>query len=419
MRVWYRNLDWITVLAWISLVFIGLLGIYSSTHGPASEFLPASVRANFGRQVAWFAVSFLAVCMTLMLPTRFYTLASYPLYVLSLLLLLFALLFGTEVNGAKSWIRLGPASIQVAEFAKVGTVLAVAQLIASKRVQVTTVGRALIASVLMLIPAVLVVMQNDSGSALVFVALIPVMLYWSGLPIIMLIFMITPPIAAYLQILSPTASILFVLGVGGLIFFLTREWLPSLGGMLLNGGAVAAVGVFLSQILQPYQVARLLSFTNPGAEEFRYTVGFHLVQSKAAIGSGGLIGSGYRAGTQTQGAYIPEQYTDFVFSAIGEEFGFVGAMLVLVLFSVLMIRLTLMGIQTKHPFGMMVAVGAVGIYLIHVFVNIGMTTGILPVIGIPLPFMSYGGSSLLANSILLGIALTLHMRRDELSIYGY
>ena len=378
MRVWYRNLDWSTVLVWMLLVGVGLLGIYSSTHGSAAEFLPESVRMNFWRQIAWLGVSVLAVVVALLLPTRFYTLAAYPAYVFSLLLLLAALLFGTEINGAKSWLRFGPANIQVAEFAKVGTVLAVAQLIASKRVQVTTLGRAMIAAGMALVPAALVVLQNDAGSAMVFVALIPVLLFWSGLPIVFLIMMITPPIAAYLFIVAPTLSIIFVLAVGLTVYVLTKERWPALGALLLNGGAVAVVGVFLSRILQPYQVARLLSFTNPEAEEFRYTVGFHLVQSKAAIGSGGLMGSGFMEGTQTQGAYIPEQYTDFVFSAIGEEFGFVGAMIVIGLFAYLMVRLTLMGSQMKHPFGMMVAAGTVGIYLIHVFVNIGMTTGILP-----------------------------------------
>jgi len=171
--------------------------------------------------------------------------------------------------------------------------------------------------------------------------------------------------------------------------------------------------------LQPYQVARILSFTNPEAKEFRDNVGFHLVQSKAAIGSGGLLGKGFMEGTQTQGAYVPEQSTDFIFSVIGEEWGFIGAMVVLTLFALFLIRLVVLGAQIKHPFGVMVASGAVGIYLIHIFINVGMATGLLPVIGIPLPFLSYGGSGLLANTAMFAIALTLHMRRDDFSIYGY
>ena len=143
------------------------------------------------------------------------------------------------------------------------------------------------------------------------------------------------------------------------------------------------------------------------------------MQSKAAIGSGGLLGKGFMEGTQTQGAYVPEQSTDFIFSVIGEEWGFIGAMVVLTLFALFLVRLIVLGTQIKHPFGVMVASGAVGIYLIHIFINIGMATGLLPVIGIPLPFLSYGGSALLANTAMFAIALTLHMRRDDFSIYGY
>ena len=148
-------------------------------------------------------------------------------------------------------------------------------------------------------------------------------------------------------------------------------------------------------------------------------VGFHLVQSKAAIGSGGLTGKGYMEGTQTQGAYVPEQSTDFIFSVIGEEFGFIGGILLLGLFALLLTRLVLLGARVKHPFGTLVAAGVTGVFLVHVFINIGMATAILPVIGLPLPFVSYGGSALLAHTGMLAIVLALHMRRDDFSIYGY
>jgi rod shape determining protein RodA len=162
-----------------------------------------------------------------------------------------------------------------------------------------------------------------------------------------------------------------------------------------------------------------MSFTNPEAAEYRYSIGFHLVQSKAAIGSGGLWGKGFLQGTQTQGAYVPEQTTDFVYSVIGEEFGFIGAMLVLILFGILLIRLIIMAGQIKHPFGNTFTVGVAAFYLAHTFFNIGMTTGILPVIGIPLPFISYGGSALITESAMLACVLTFYMRREDFSIYGY
>jgi rod shape determining protein RodA len=170
--------------------------------------------------------------------------------------------------------------------------------------------------------------------------------------------------------------------------------------------------------LQPHQQARIVSFTNPDAEEFKDNVGYHLVQSKAAIGSGWLSGKGFMQGTQTQGAYIPEQSTDFVFSIIGEEWGFLGSLVVLALYGLLLGRLVKLGAQMRSPFGSLVAAGAAGVFLIHLFVNLGMVTGLLPVIGIPLPFMSYGGTSLLANSLMLAMVVTMHMRRDDFSIYG-
>jgi rod shape determining protein RodA len=210
-------------------------------------------------------------------------------------------------------------------------------------------------------------------------------------------------------------AIIFTIGMA----WYTREKYLIVLALVFTAGTTAVASFGLNEILQPHQKARVISFTNPEAEEFRSGVGFHLVQSKAAIGSGGLMGKGFRQGTQTQGAYIPEQSTDFAFTVIAEEWGFIGSSVILILFAILLTRLVTLGARVKHPFGSMVAAGAAGIYLIHVFVNIGMVTGLLPVIGIPLPFISYGGASLLANTTMLAIVLTLHMRRDDFSIYGY
>ena len=284
---------------------------------------------------------------------------------------------------------------------------------------------ALGAVAMIMVPAVLIILQNDTGTALVFVGLVPIMLFWSGLPLSIMMLMISPAIAGYFAVVGITQPLFMTIAIAFAVVFTlglywrTKDRRLALVGALFTGGTVAAVTVALNQILQPYQLARVISFTNPEAEEFRKGVGFHLVQSKAAIGSGGLTGKGFMEGTQTQGAYVPEQSTDFVFSVIAEEWGFLGSMAILLLFAILLIRLIRLGTQVKHPFGSMVAAGAAGIYLIHIFVNIGMVTGLLPVIGIPLPFISYGGSALLANTIMLAIALNLHMRRDDFSIYGY
>ncbi len=419
MRTWYRNLDYVALFLWMALVAVGLTAIYSTTHGPASEFLLESVQKNFERQMVWAGISLFGIVVALLLPVPFYQKAAYPIYALTMLLLVAALVAGREVNGAKSWLYLGPIGLQVSELAKVGTVLAVAQLLSSRRTQTHNVRYAVFAVALVALPAALIVLQNDMGTALVFFGLMPILLYWSGLPLHTLVLMTSPALAAYLAIVYWPAAVAFaVLFTLGMHWQMRERYVTALAG-LFTGGTVAAVTLALTKVLQPYQVARILSFTNPEAKEFRDNVGFHLVQSKAAIGSGGLLGKGFMEGTQTQGAYVPEQSTDFIFSVIGEEWGFIGAMVVLTLFALFLIRLVVLGAQIKHPFGVMVASGAVGIYLIHIFINVGMATGLLPVIGIPLPFLSYGGSALLANTAMFAIALTLHMRRDDFSIYGY
>ncbi len=417
---WYLKLDYVVLFAWVGLILSGLIAIYSITHGPASEFLDASVRDNFRRQMMWTGLCLVGMVITLLLPVRFFQQAAYPVYAFTVLLCVLTLFVGREVNGAKSWIDIGPVSIQSSELAKVGTVLAVAKLLASQRPsEDNNVRYGLAAAALILVPAVIVLMQNDTGTALVFFGLVPVMLFWSGLPIATVVLIVSPALAGYLAVVYMPAALVFAVLFTLWMYWRTRERYMAGLAAFFTGGVAAIVAFALAKILQPYQVARIKSFTNPDAEQYRQGVGFHLVQSKAAIGSGGLWGKGFMEGTQTQGAYIPEQSTDFVFSVIGEEFGFIGAMVLLTLFGVLLIRLIWMGTEVKHPFGSMVAAGAVGIYLIHIFINIGMVTGLLPVIGIPLPFISYGGSALVANTAMLAIVLNLHMRRDDFSIYGY
>lgn len=419
MRTWYNNLDFLSLLFWCLLVIVGLTAIYSATNSPASEFLLASVRRNFNRQLLWFAVSGFALIVAMLLPVRFYQQTAFPIYVFTVFLLLGALLFGREINGAKSWIMIGSMQLQVSEFAKVGMVLGVAQVVGIRRPKRMGIRFALLVVGMILLPAFLIVLQNDMGTALVFIGFIPIALFWSGLELDLLLIMIAPAIAGYLSIVYEPGAWIFAIGFTLIMYFRTHDrnltWLSG----LFSVGTVLVASLALTQLLQPHQVARIQSFTDPGAEQFRLNEGFQQVQSMAAIGSGGWAGKGFMQGTQTQGVFVSEQSTDFVFSVIGEEFGFLGSLIVLALFLGLLLRLVQLGSRIKHPFGVMVAAGAVGIYLIHIFINIGMATAILPVIGIPLPFLSYGGSALLANTVLLAIVISLYMRKDDFSIYGY
>ena len=417
MRPWYKNLDWTSLALWATLVGVELTAIYSATHGPAREFLLESVQQNFNRQSTFLGVSVVAVLIILALPARFIVKLAPVAYVFCLGLLVAALAFGREVNGAKSWLYIGPVGLQVAEIAKVGTVLAVTALLGRKEARRGSVPYLLGAIVLIIVPAVLVVMQNDTGTGLVFLALIPVMMFWSGaVPLPWMALAGGAAVAVYLVIVNPLYAAVFVgLATAGMLVWTRSRGMAAL--MLVGVGAVAIAAWFgLFKVLEPHQIDRLVAFDDP--EAYRFGAGFHVIQAKAAIGSGGIFGKGFTEGTQTQLAYIPENSTDFIYCVIGEEFGFLGTMFVLVVFAFLLIRLASLGVQAGFALPRLFIAGVTGIFLVHIIINVGMTIGLMPVIGIPLPFISYGGSALLANTAMLAIALNLHARRDEFAVYG-
>ncbi|HEX9658839.1 MAG TPA: rod shape-determining protein RodA [Rhodothermales bacterium] len=413
---WYTRLDWLTLVLWAAIVCFGLVAIYSATHGPASEFLLLTVQNNFSRQLVWACVSFGVMLVILLLPARFFQTMAYPAYAMCMLLIVAALLFGREINGARSWLFIGPISLQSSELAKVGTILAIAHLFGSAREQASVLGRTFLGVGLLLLPAALIILQNDTGTALVFVGAAPFILFWSGIPLSIVAILVSPPIAGYLAVVHlPTAiafSVLFAIAM----FFGTHQRGIATASLVIAGGTAGLAGFALTKLLQPHQVARIVSFLDP--EAYRFTSGFHVIQARAAIGSGGLTGKGFMQGTQTQMAFVPEQSTDFVFSVIGEEFGFIGSFGLLCLLGFLMVRLILLGTQSRHAFPVLFAAGTVGILFVHVLINVGMTVGVMPVIGIPLPFVSYGGSALVANTTLLAIILNLNMRRDEFPRYA-
>lgn len=411
----HRSFDWATFLLWLALAGIGLAAIYSATHTLASEFLLESVQQNFSRQLTWLGICLVVIALIQLLPVRFFQTMAFPIYAATLLLVIGALLFGREINGARSWVSIGPISLQSSELAKVGAVLAIAQLFAINHAKSNPIYKAILATALLLVPAAVIILQNDTGTALVFLALIPFVLFWMGIPAGFVALLVTPAVAGYLAIVYRPAAWVFAAVVTLALLFATRNrWLTLLSG-LVNGGAIAGITYVLTNVLQPYQQGRIASFVNP--EAYRLTSGFHIIQARAAIGSGGLTGKGYLQGTQTQMAFVPEQSTDFIFAVIGEEVGFVGSVLMLALFTMLLIRILVLGKRIKYPFGPQYAAGVAGIFFIHILINIGMTVGLMPVIGIPLPFLSYGGSALLANTTLLAILLNIYMKRDDFPRY--
>lgn len=410
------DFNWTVALIWLMLTIAGLTAIYSATQGPVSEFLPSFLQYNFYKQLGFVILSLLIMVGIQFISPRTFQDFSLPFYLFGLLLMVLTLLFGREINGARSWFGIGPFGIQSSELMKIATILMVANYLTSRRnISAENIRYALVAVIIILIPTGLVILQNDFGTAIIFIALIPVMLFWSGLPYGVSLFIISPAIILYLTVLD------WKLGAGSVavltvaIFFIQRRnWLTFTS---LFTGILTVIGVqlALTEVLKPHQVARIMAFTNPNFDPTG--AGWNVIQAKTAIGSGGLTGKGFMEGTQTQLRFLPESFTDFVYCVIGEEFGFIGAGLVILGFMLLFIRMLSIASHHKHPFAQLVTVSITSVFFIHFFINVGSATALLPVIGIPLPFISYGGSSFLTNTLMLAIVLNMDFHKREFSIY--
>jgi rod shape determining protein RodA len=411
-----QSFNWGTALLWACLVTIGLVAIYSATQGRVAEFLPSYIQINFYKQLVAFGLAIGVMAATQFVLPRTFKEGSYIFYGICVFLMVLTLLIGKEVNGAKSWLVIGPVNFQASELMKVATILATANYLTSQRnISTENLRHALVTVVLLLIPTVLVFLQNDTGTALVFLALIPVILFWSGLPYGISIFIISPPVIAYLCIINwywgLIAAVIFTL----LIFFIQRRTWLTFASFVCGILIVIGVQVALYQVLQPYQRGRIEAFTNPDFDP--QGAGWNVIQAKTAIGSGGIYGKGFMEGTQTQLRFLPEQWTDFIYCVIAEEFGFLGASLLLLLFLGLLFRLLKSAQNHKHPFAQIVMVAVAWIFFVHFFINIGSATGLLPVVGLPLPFISYGGSALLTNTLMLAICLNMSFNKRHMSIY--
>ena len=412
-----REFNWPLLILWACLSTIGLVAIYSATQGPVSEFLPSYIQNNFYKQIVWISLSLLILIGVQFIYPRTFVEGSYLFYGLGIILMIVTLLFGTEVNGAKSWLSIGPVRLQVSEFMKIATILAVANYLTSQRnIFAENLTSALTSVGLILIPVVLLILQNDMGTAIVFVGLIPIMLFWSGLPYGISLFMVSPAIIGYLSVINWIWGLVSVLVITVIIFFIQkRNWL-SFASLLMGIFLVVGVHIALNEVLQPHQRARIEAFTNPAFDP--QGAGWNVIQAKTAIGSGGVFGKGFLEGTQTQLRFLPEQWTDFIFCVIGEEFGFIGAGLTIVLFLLLFLRLLNIAGKHKSSFAQLTVVGIAAIYFIHFLINIGSAVAMLPVIGLPLPFVSYGGSAFISNTLMLAICINLNLYKRQFSIYS-
>ena len=387
----------------IALVVIGLVSVYSATYD-------AGTTATFYKQTMWAIVGFVAMIVAAIVPLKTIQRIAVPSYALVIGMLVVLLLIGKTISGSQSWFGIGGFGIQPSEFAKVTSILTLAVFLSKSTTNIGRLKDLLIAFGIVAIPMVLILAQPDLGTAVVFFGMALPILYWAGASNFVLAVIIAPILVAAGALFGTTIFLISV-AISSVMLYLTRE---NRFTAAVAFGLTLIVGVSVQTIYErmpAYQQKRIMTFINPEADPLG--AGYNVLQSKVAIGSGGFFGKGYLQGTQTQLNFIPEQWTDFIFCVPGEEFGFIGASLVLILFASLLIRGINIASLSKNKFGSTVAIGITAVLALHTFVNIGMSMGLMPVIGIPLPFLSYGGSALLANMTMAGLLMNVYAHRKE------
>ena len=357
------------------------------------------------RQARWFVLALVAFTVVRQLRPRWFEWVALPAYGLSVLLLGTTLVVGTgsgTAGGVKSFLDLGFIRFQPAELAKLATILALARYLGTRSEDPTTLRALVTPSAIVGIPLGLVILQPDLGTALAFVGILFAALYWAGASIGLLAFLASPGVALILSFDNRIWAVFFVIVVGSLYLFRYRLFLVESLAIVLANLAAGTIATPLWNSLAEYQQNRILVFLDPSVDP--RGAGYHLIQSMVAIGSGGLSGKGFTEGTQKRLDFLPEQHTDFIFSVVGEELGFLGTGLTLALFAFILYRLVKMAEEATDPFAGLVIFGIFGAWLVHIFVNVGMTVGMVPVTGIPLPFVSYGGTFLLMSWIAVAMA---------------
>lgn len=410
------------ILIYIALITIGWLSIYSASSVEDYGYV-FNLSTEYGTQLLWIAMAVFLITILLAVDVRFYEGFAYPVYIVSLISLAGLYVFGKEVSGATSWYGIGSASIQPSEFAKFATALAVSKFLSNMNVSLLNTKDLLIVGVIIALPAVLIVPQPDPGSALVYVAFF-FALHRMGLsPWYLLLGIVATGLFVATILVGSLYVAVFVVLMLVVVFLLSRKRrhkkrMPKPRISLY--AIVACIGIAYS-FSMPYVFDNVLEDRHRnrfnvvlGIAEDKQGIEYNTIQSKIAIGSGGLTGKGFFEGTQTHGGFVPEQSTDYIYSAIGEEFGFLGAGTVVILFMLLIYRLVVLAERQRSKFALIYGYCVAGIFFIHFFVNIGMVLGLLPTVGIPLPFMSYGGSGLWGFTILLFIFIKLDGHRLSL-----
>jgi rod shape determining protein RodA len=382
----------LTILVCI-LISIGLLAVYSATSFYDVE------SSYFERQV-YFAIFGLILMVSIsFVPFRFVQRMAYPFYAFCIFLLILVPFIGVKGFGAERWLEIGFLRLQPSELAKIATILAIAKFVTNRETDINNIKDFVILVALIALPFLLIFKQPDLGTSLVFAAMFIPLLFWSGLKLFPL-FLLMSPLITILASFNYYLLVIWLIIMAGILFFSSKKILLLIGILAIHTGIGFATPMMWDQ-LKPYQKTRILTFLNP--EKDPRGAGYQIIQSQVAVGSGGLWGKGFLNGTQTHLKFLPAQHTDFIFSVIAEEWGFMGVLFVLLIFLLLLLHLIKLASTVRSTFSSITLIGITSVLFFHIFVNIGMTVGVAPVTGLPLPFISYGGSFLLSIMITLGV----------------
>lgn len=413
-----QGIDWTTVWIYVALLLVGLMNIYAAVYNVDNPKSIFSLEHNAGRQILFMFVAFVLILIILFVDFKVYDTFAYIFYGIWIVVLIGTIFLGSDIKGSKSWIKFGAFSLQPAEFAKTFTVMALAKYLSTMGVSVSKMKFAIRAALFIFIPPIIIILQKETGSALTFASLI-IVLYREGLPGVYPALIISFILLLILALVFPNWVVVLGLALFAVLFwylFLKRfernrqNFQRVLGLFVLFSGFVLTVDFIINNVLAPHQQKRIKVLVNPDIDPLG--AAWNVTQSKLAIGSGGAIGKGYLQGTQTKFDFVPEQSTDFIFCTIGEEWGFLGSFILLGLYFILLTRLLSLAEKQKSKFARIYGYGVASIIFFHILVNIGMTVGLMPVIGIPLPFVSYGGSSLMSFTLLLFVFLKLDAHRS-------
>jgi rod shape determining protein RodA len=414
--LYINKIDWITIFLYGILVIIGWFNIYAAVYDEQAAKSIFDFSINSGKQLVWIGTALLLITLIMVADYRLFENLSLVLYGIFLVFLLITPFFGKEINGQRAWFEIGAFRLQPAEFAKFATALALAKFMERPSFDLSQSKYQLQALTIVFLPVAFIMLQPDTGTAMVYSAFF-VMLFREGMPQRYYALALTF-ITVSLLALGIENNLYLVIGVGVMVLILIMmgKKNPSrIFGLLAIGALIIGYSYSLDYVvskLPDHQQNRIMVLFNPDLDPLG--VGWNVTQSKIAIGSGGFFGKGYLEGTQTKFDFVPEQHTDFIFCTLGEEFGWVGSLVVVLLFSALLIRLIILAERQKSRFSRVYGYCVISILLFHFGINIAMTIGLFPVVGIPLPFFSYGGSSLWSFTILLFIFIKLDSHRVQL-----